>query len=135
MKSLFGRRCRHSRRHKAKKGLNRSISDASWNELSHKIEYMAAKSGKVFVKVNPRFTSQKCNECGHIESSNRDKEKFICLSCGHMTHADINAAKNLEELAMSKIASMVRRDSTEPEPRGSKRPRTVSSTHYGVQTC
>ena len=110
-----------------KKGLNRSISDASWNELSQKIEYMAAKSGKVFVKLNPRFTSQKCNECGHIESSNRDKEKFICLSCGHMAHADINAAKNLEELAMSNIASMVRRDSTEPEPRGSKRPRTKSA--------
>ena len=109
-----------------KKGLNRSISDASWNELSQKIEYMAAKSGKVFVKVNPKYTSQKCNECNHIDAGNRDKEKFICLSCGHLAHADINAAKNLGMLAMSNIASMVRRDSTEPEPRGSKRPRTKS---------
>ncbi len=109
-----------------KRGLNRSISDASWNQLSQKIEYMAGKSGKVFVLVNPKHTSQKCNACNHIDAGNRNKEKFICLSCGHMAHADINAAKNLEELAMSKIASMVRRDSTEPEPRGSKRPRTKS---------
>ena len=109
-----------------KKGLNRSISDASWNELTQKIEYMAGKSGKVFVKVNPKHTSQKCNDCGYIDASNRDQEKFICLSCGHMAHADINAAKNIQELTRSNIASMVRRDSTEPEPRGSKRPRTKS---------
>ena len=109
-----------------KKGLNRSISDASWNELTQKIEYMAGKSGKVFVKVNPKYTSQKCNVCGYIDASNRAQEKFICLSCGHMAHADINAAKNLQELTRSNIASMVRRDSTEPEPWGSKRPRTKS---------
>lgn len=109
-----------------KKGLNRSISDASWNELTQKIDYMAGKSGKVFVKVNPRCTSQKCHECGYIEASNRDKEKFICLSCGWMAHADINAAKNIKELAMLNIASIVLGDSKELESRGSKRPKKRS---------
>ena len=78
-----------------KKGLNRSILDASWNELIQKIEYMAGKSGKVFLRVNPRCTSQKCNDCGYIEAGNRDKEKFICLSCGHMAHADIQRIAGL----------------------------------------
>ena len=116
-----------------KKGLNRSISDASWNELSQKIEYMAAKSGKVFVKVNPKHTSQKCNACNHIDSGSRDKEKFICSACGHIDHADINAAKNVEELVKLNIASMVRGDSAKPEPRGSKRPRTKSPRITGCE--
>jgi putative transposase len=122
----------------AKKGLNRSISDASWNELTQKIDYMAVKSGKILIKVNPKHTSQKCNFCGHVDASSRDKEKYICVACGHMAHADINAAKNIKELAMLKIArqvlqrgeppqrtgsSIVCGDSAKLEPRGSKRPK------------
>ncbi|MEC4817877.1 MAG: transposase [Scytonema sp. PMC 1069.18] len=112
----------------AKKGLNRSISDASWNELTQKIDYMAVKSGKILIKVNPKHTSQKCNVCGHIDASSRDKEKYICVSCGHMAHADINAAKNIKELAILNIASIVLGDSQELEPRGSKRPKKRKET-------
>ena len=61
-----------------KKGLNRSISDAGWAELILKIEYLAAKQGKVVIKINPKYSSQECRNCGHIDKSNRDGEKFIC---------------------------------------------------------
>ena len=61
-----------------KKGLNRSISDAGWAELILKIEYLAAKQGKVVIKINPKYSSQECPKCGHIDKSNRDGEKFIC---------------------------------------------------------
>ncbi|MEG4515685.1 transposase [Microcoleus sp. AT9_A5] len=61
-----------------KKGLNRSISDASWGELILKIEYLAAKQGKVAIKINPKHSSEECRNCGHIDKSNRDGEKFIC---------------------------------------------------------
>jgi putative transposase len=40
-----------------KKGLNRSISDTGWGELILKIEYLAAKQGKVVIKVNPKYSS------------------------------------------------------------------------------
>jgi len=40
-----------------KKGLNRSISDASWGELILKNEYLAAKQGKVVIKANPKYSS------------------------------------------------------------------------------
>ncbi len=112
----------------AKKGLNRSISDASWNELTQKIEYMAVKSGKILIKVNPKYTSQKCNVCGHVDASSRDKEKFICVSCNHIAQADINAAKNIKELAISNIASIVLGDSQELEPQGLLRPKQRKET-------
>jgi putative transposase len=92
-----------------KRGLNRSISDASWGELVLKIEYLAAKHGKVVIKVNPKHTSQKCQKCGHIDANNRDAEKFICMQCGYFAHADINAAKNIRDRAFS----IVRGDSSE----------------------
>ncbi|WP_308796371.1 transposase [Tolypothrix sp. FACHB-123] len=84
-----------------KKGLNRSIFDASWGELVLKIDYLAAKHGKVVLKVSPKYTSQKCQNCGHVDASNRDGEKFICTQCGHFDHADINAAKNIRDRAYS----------------------------------
>lgn len=93
-----------------KKGLNRSISDAGWGELILKIEYLAAKQGKVVIKVNPKYSSQECRNCGHIDKSNRDGEKFICVECGYHEHADIGAAKTIRDRA----SKMVRGDSAKP---------------------
>ena len=106
-----------------KKALNRSISDAAWTELTSKIVYLAAKQGKVVIKVNPRNSSCECRNCGHTDKLNRDKERFICISCGFMEHADIGAAKTVRDRAIEVIQSMVLADCQEPEPRGSKRPK------------
>ena len=116
-----------------KRGLNRSISDAAWGELVLKIDYLAAKHGKIAIKVNPKHTSQKCQNCGYVDASNRNEEKFICTSCGFMAHADINAAKNIRDRGLS----IVRGDSVKLEPQGSKRPknRKETSTRSSEQTC
>jgi putative transposase len=84
-----------------KKGLNRSISDAGWGELILKIEYLAVKQGKITVKINPKHSSQECRNCGHIDKSNRDGEKFICVECGYHEHADIGAAKTIRDRALT----------------------------------
>ncbi|MEQ8996905.1 MAG: zinc ribbon domain-containing protein [Coleofasciculus sp. B1-GNL1-01] len=52
---------------------------------------MAAKSGKVLFKVNPRDTSRECSACGHIDKANRDRERFICTECGHFDHAECDS--------------------------------------------
>ena len=90
-----------------KKGLNRAISDAGWGDLGLKIEYLAAKQGKIIIKVNPKHSSQECRNCGHVDKSNRDGEKFICVECGYHEHADIGAAKTIRDRALQ----MVRGDS------------------------
>jgi putative transposase len=98
-----------------KKGLNRTISDSSWGNLTLKIEYLAAKQGKIVIKVNPKYSSQECRKSKHIDKSNRDKEKFICTQCGHRSHADIGAAKTIRDRA----SEMVRADCAEPSARHS----------------
>lgn len=102
-----------------KRGLNRSILDASWFGLISKIEYMAAKSGKVLLKVDPRHTSQTCSACSFVDKASRDREKFICTECGHFDHADKQAARNIKQKAVVEygltLINKVRRDSAKPK--------------------
>ncbi len=86
-----------------KQGLNHSISDAAWGELIHKNDYLAAKPGQIVIKVNPKHSSQKCRNCGNIDKSNRDGEKFICVECGHHEHADIGAAKTIRDRVLELV--------------------------------
>ena len=77
----------------AKRGLNRSISDAAWGSLFQKIAWLALKTGKPVVNYNPKNTSRECSSCGHTSSDNRDGEKLICANCGYMVHADTQASR------------------------------------------
>ena len=89
----------------AKRGLNRSISDASWGELFSKIAWLALKSGKPVLSVNQSFTSQECSACHYISKANRDGEKFICENCGHIDHADTQASRTILRRANLKFVS------------------------------
>ncbi|MFB2977230.1 zinc ribbon domain-containing protein [Microseira sp. BLCC-F43] len=86
-----------------KRGSHRAISDAAWNELILKIEYLAAKQGKVAIKINPKHSSVECRNCGHIDRENRDGEKFICSVCGFFAHADISAAKTIRDRSLEMV--------------------------------
>jgi len=46
-------------------------------------------------KVNPAYTSQKCNRCGSIHKENRKGEVFKCMECGYTSDADYNASLNI----------------------------------------
>jgi putative transposase len=48
------------------------------------------------IAVDPHLTSQRCAQCGHTAAGNRvTQAEFRCLTCGHQTHADVNAAINI----------------------------------------
>jgi IS605 OrfB family transposase len=80
----------------AKSGLNRSISAQGWSALSLRIEQKAKVSGVTCSKVSPINTSRKCGVCGHTTAENRKSQAvFSCSKCGHVDHADTNAAKNI----------------------------------------
>jgi putative transposase len=76
--------------------LNKSIYDSGWGTLLSLLFYKAASAGRVVVTVDPRYTSQTCAECEHVEARNRvNRARFRCRLCGHEDHADINAARNI----------------------------------------
>ncbi len=60
------------------------------------LEAQAPEYGIRIEYVDPRYTSQKCSQCGHTERKNRQTQaRFKCKACGYETHADYNAACNI----------------------------------------
>jgi len=85
-----------SKNAKAKRGLNRVITQQSWGLFFELLEYKLQEKGGQLIKVDPKYTSQECNECHHVSKENRrSQSKFVCTSCGHSANADINASKNI----------------------------------------
>ena len=60
---------------KAKSGLNKSILDQGWGMLIGMLEYKQEWRGGLLVKVDPKYTSQTCCECGHV-AKKTDKLKL-----------------------------------------------------------
>ena len=68
----------------------------SYYELQSMIKYKAEREGIMVNVINPRYSSQRCSVCGHIDIDNRvTQSKFECLSCGNKDNADYNASKNI----------------------------------------
>lgn len=88
---------------------NRMLKDWSYYDLQNKIEYKAKELGIEVIKINPQYTSKRCNKCGCIHVDNRDcknnQEKFECQICGHKDNADINASRNI---AMPNIDNIIK---------------------------
>ncbi|MGW6361953.1 zinc ribbon domain-containing protein [Streptomyces sp. NPDC055092] len=93
-------RCPGSRNVKAKAGLNRSMLDVGFAEIRQQIEYKAPWYGAGVSTVNPAYTSETCNRCGHVDAkSRRTRDLFTCTRCGHHAHFDTGAAVNITHRA------------------------------------
>jgi len=76
-----------------KAALNRGILRSGWGLLVRRLEDKAP--GRV-ERIKPRFTSQRCSACGHVDPKSRESQAvFRCTACGFADHADLNAAVNI----------------------------------------
>src|SRR6266571_7278462 len=75
--------------------LAKSISDASWSAFLDILSEKAERAEHAVIRVNPRFTSQKCFKCGEIVQKSLSVRTHICPCCGYIADRDINAAKNI----------------------------------------
>jgi putative transposase len=79
--------------------LAKSIMDASWGAFLDILEVKAASAGHQVIRVNPRFTSQKCHQCGEIVQKSLSVRTHVCPFCGYIADRDVNAAQNILKLA------------------------------------
>ena len=77
----------------------------SYYDLEQKLKYKAQRNSCLVINVDPRYTSQCCPKCGHIEKSNRDKKLhcFCCKNCGYRSNDDRIGAMNLFNLGLQWI--------------------------------
>ncbi len=75
--------------------LAKSIMDASWSAFLTILSDKAERAGHCVRRVNPRFTSQNCHNCGEIVQKSLSVRTHICPFCGSVADRDVNAAKNI----------------------------------------
>ena len=77
----------------------RKYTQVSWSyyDLEMKLKYKALLKGSFALNVPANYTSQRCPVCGHVQDTNRDKEKhcFCCRKCGYRSNDDRIGAMNL----------------------------------------
>ncbi len=111
------------KRVKQKSGLNRSLLDVSFGEITRQLEYKAAWYGRTVLKVDRFFPSSKtCSACGHkLDELKLDIREWICPKCQTVHDRDINAAINIESEGLKQLA-----------PVGMKGPQLRDSGSEGV---
>ena len=81
---------------KARRRGRRTIHSWSFARLKFFLGYKTKLYGHAVGFVDPRYTSQKCSQCGHIDKKNRKSQaQFLCRKCGFQCNADLNASYNI----------------------------------------
>lgn len=77
----------------------------SWSfyDLEQKLIYKAIQNQSTVIKVNPKYTSQCCPVCGHIEKANRNKKLYLftCKNCNYKSNDDRIGAMNLYRMGIN----------------------------------
>ena len=87
------------------KYLAKSISDASWAIFLQQLRYKAAEAGIWAIEVNPKNTTQVCSGCNNLVKKTLATKIHKCPRCGLTIDRDINAARNILQLALNTVGT------------------------------
>ena len=80
--------------------LAKAVQDASWSSFVAKLAYKAEEAGRLFAKVDPRGTSQRC-PCGAKVPKKLSDREHLCTKCGLLTTRDHASATEILRLGLS----------------------------------
>ncbi len=87
------------------KYLAKSISDASWGRFLQQLTYKAVEAGTWAIGINPKETSQVCSGCKTTVQKILAIKIHKCPQCGLIIDRDINAARNILQLALNTVGT------------------------------
>jgi len=79
----------------ARSRLAKSILDAAWGAFLDILTCKAASAGGQVIRINPRYTTQKCSQCGEYVHKSLSVRRHSCPACGYVADRDVNAAQNI----------------------------------------
>jgi putative transposase len=82
---------------------SKSILDASWGKLRQYISYKAESAGKIYLPVDYRGTTQRCNNCQETVKKEIWQRTHQCPFCGINIPRDYNSALEIRNLTVKKI--------------------------------
>ena len=108
------------------KSFNHTLHSWSFYQLKTFIEYKAVLAGVNVSLINPAYTSQCCSHCGELGI--RKGKEFMCPNCGHVEHADVNAAFNIALPSSMLVQLQEERDSCKGSTDTSHKATSTSKT-------
>jgi len=88
--------------------LAKSIADASWSAFFSQLHSKAEEAGRLYIAVNPAYTSQTCSRCGHRQKMPLSERVFACPCCHVQLDRDLNAAVNIRALGLQGLGLSVK---------------------------
>ena len=80
-----------------------SAHDAALGQFRQLLAYKAVEAGTQVVAVNPKGTSQVCSGCGMVVPKELKVRTHDCPHCGLSLDRDLNAARNILNLALERL--------------------------------
>nr|WP_236747718.1 RNA-guided endonuclease TnpB family protein [Acetilactobacillus jinshanensis] len=85
-------------------------SQVTWTfyQLEQFLKYKAKLNQSIVIKINPKYTSQRCPHCGRVLAQNRQHHihKYICEYCEYSSNDDRIGAMNIRWLGQQKVQSI-----------------------------
>lgn len=105
----------HNMQHDNWRSINKSISDAAWNQLIRLTRYKAEWAGRTVITIDPRNTSKICSCCGRIVEKALSERVHRCLHCGLEMDRDLNASLNILARGLASLGESPRSSSFNEE--------------------
>ncbi len=86
--------------------LSKSISDAGWSIFFNYLRFKAECAGSYVIEVEPKYTSQICNQCGALTQKSLSVRTHICSECGFIANRDYNASLNILRAGIVRAGEM-----------------------------
>jgi len=75
--------------------LSKSILDAGWASFLHILQYKAESAGSEVRRIDARYTTQRCSNCGELTPKSLSVRTHVCQHCSFVMDRDQNAALNI----------------------------------------
>jgi putative transposase len=100
--------------------LAQAINDVAWGSFFTMTQTKAESAGRVFERVDPRYTSQICSNCGHRQKMPLAVRIYECAKCGFVIGRDHNSAITIDRAGQARIYARGERQRSKKRERVSR---------------